>query len=116
MVVGVFGIFDWLKDSLVEHLIPQGRLTSAAEDALKQQLGGNVFQFLPVLQNISLAAIAGLILGLMQRIRPIETVRWSGAGAWSELLRGSRRWGIPCFEYGPYVGLVAGLCASWLST
>ena len=114
IIAMAFRTFDWFIDSLVAHLIPEGRLTSAVGDAVQQKLKGDVSSSFSVLFNMSLALIVGLILGLMQTIRPIETVHWSGARAWSEMARGSRRWGIPGLKYGPYVGLVAGLFASLL--
>jgi len=59
--------------------------------------------------NFIIAVVAGLAIGLRPTIKPIETLRWSGAKAWTGMVHGLRRGSIGGVKYGIYIGLIAGL-------
>jgi DNA polymerase III delta prime subunit len=56
-----------------------------------------------------IAVAAGLAIGLKPTIKPIETLRWSGAKAWRGMILGLRRGSIGGVKYGTYIGVIAGL-------
>jgi hypothetical protein len=101
----VVRMFEWL---IPLELLPKGRLMLAYDEKLRGSMGKDLLPIVDSYVPAILALIAGLIVGLMQAIKPIETLQWSGARAWSGMVLGLRRWSIVCLKYAPYVGLVAG--------
>src|SRR5262245_1785363 len=61
---------------------------------------------------IIIALIAGLSVGLKRTIKPIETLRWSGAKAWAGMVLWFQRGSIGGLKYGAYIGQIAGLVMS----
>jgi hypothetical protein len=104
IVALVFGISVWLIDALTEPLLPKGKLVPV----FGEMMGGDVSHIGDFVE-ICYVLITALIVGLMQRIRPIETLQWSGTRAWSGMVRGLQRWSITGLKYATYVGLIAGL-------
>jgi hypothetical protein len=106
LVALIVRMFEWL---IPLELLPKGRLLLACEEHFRESMGKDLS---PIVDSqvfaAVLALITGLIVGLMQAIKPIETLRWSGARAWSGMVLGLRRWSIVCLKYAAYVGLVAG--------
>jgi hypothetical protein len=106
LVALIVRMFEWL---IPLELLPKGRLLLAFEEYFRESMGKDLS---PIVDSqvfpAVLALITGLIVGLMQAIKPIETLQWSGASAWSGMVLGLRRWSIVCLKYAAYVGLVAG--------
>jgi hypothetical protein len=115
IVALVFGISHWLIDALTEPLLPKGKLAPVFEEKLWENytkipmMGGDASQIGYFCVIMAYGLITALIVGLMQTIRPIETLQWSGTRAWSGMVRGLQRWSITGLKYGTYVGLIAGL-------
>jgi DNA polymerase III delta prime subunit len=106
LVALIFAMFQWLTPL---ELLPKGRLLLACEEHFREWMGKDLSPIVDSQVGTAvLALITGLIVGLMQAIKPVETLRWSGARAWSGMVLGLRRWSIVCLKYAAYVGLVAG--------
>jgi DNA polymerase III delta prime subunit len=105
LVVLVFGMFQLLI-YLTLPLVPKGRLMLAFEEKLRESMGRDLLPIVDSYVFAILGLIAGLIVGLMPAIRPIETLQWSGTRAWSRMVLGLRRWSG--LKYAAYVGLIAG--------
>jgi hypothetical protein len=107
LVALVFGMFQWLM-ALTLELLPKGRLLLAFQEKVQESMGrGSSLIFGSSVLAIC-GLIAALIVGLMQAIRPIESLQWSGTRAWSGMILGLRRWSITGLKYATYAGLIAG--------
>jgi hypothetical protein len=109
LVVGLlFYLVLWLFRSL-----PKGEFNKRIEEIITRYVGNLGWQYVDLYMDLIVLTIiglsAGLIVGLRGTITPIETLKWSGAGAWRELRLGLQRWVMTGLDYGAYAGLVAGL-------
>ena len=106
----------WLRDWIMD-LLPEGQLLINLKEWLANRSepvgswlknsGGWSTTILSF--NSIVAVIVGLAIGLRPTIKPIETLRWSGAKAWTGMVLGFRRGAIGGLKYGAYIGLVVGL-------
>jgi hypothetical protein len=105
LIVGpLYYLMGWLLSFL-----PKGEYTNSFEELVAFYTGDLRWQYIDWVVPIMIGLIAGLIVGLRRTITPIETLKWSGAGAWRGMWHGLRRWTMTALAYGPYVGLMAGL-------
>jgi hypothetical protein len=105
LVVLIFMLSDWLDDPLFE-LVPKGKLTAKLNELVENTLQTNRIRIGIIISTI-VALISGLIIGLRQTIKPIETLKWSGTRAWRGMILGLRWWSIAGLKYGTCVGLIA---------
>jgi TIR domain len=102
----VFGLFQWLIS--VDLVLPKGKLLLAVEQKTRESIGRDALQIIASSVLAIFVLVAALVVGLMQSIKPIETLQWSGARAWSGMVHGLRRWSITGFKFTTYVGLIIG--------
>ena len=107
----------WLRDWIMD-LLPEGPLLIKVKEWLANRSEPAVGSWLKnsggwsktiLSLNSIVAVIVGLAIALRPTIKPIETLRWSGAKAWTGMVLGFRRGAIGGLKYGAYIGLVAGL-------
>ena len=102
----------WFALGLINYILeplPQGLIMTQAEIIADNKLP--FYEFLMnydyLIIKISFGLIAGLVIGLGQTIKPIETLKFSGAEAWRGTIRGLRKWSIVGLHL-TYLGLIAG--------
>jgi hypothetical protein len=81
--------------------VPRGKVDIRAANLVGNWETAEQGTQIPLAIGIILGLTAGLIVGLKQTIKPIETLKWSGA-------RGLQRWSMTGLKYGAYIGLIAG--------
>lgn len=102
----------WLNDWLWKLLVPQGLVSTQTEKIFDAVVRLNSFTtHFGSIARITIALIAGLVIGLRQTIKPIETLKFSGAKAWSGMFNGFRKWSIVGLSSLTYIGLIAGSIA-----
>ena len=103
LIVGLaLGLNDWLWG-----LLPQGLVSTQAEKKIFILFDLFLTHF-DSITRITISLIAGLVIGLRQTIKPIETLEWSGARAWNGMIHGLIKWSIFGLSSLTYVGLIAG--------
>jgi hypothetical protein len=107
IVAFVFGVADFLKDWLM-GFVPRGKLGIGAANWVGNWETAEQGTQIKLAIGMILGLTAGLIVGLKQTIRPIETLKWSGARGRREMVLGLQRWSMTGLKYGAYIGLIAG--------
>jgi DNA polymerase III delta prime subunit len=100
-------LFHWMGD-----FVPKGQLEIMFIQTIGptfQETIGTRSETMVKWISIIIALIAGLIIGLKRTIKPIETLKWSGAKARTGMALGLRRWSIGGLKYGAYTGQIVGL-------
>ena len=106
----IVGVVLWLVDSWLIDFLSQGSISERTQEIVLQS-GAPDWLWLAhdSIARAAIGLVAGSVIGLRTTIKPIETLRWSRAQAWSGAIHGLQKWSILGLVYLTYIGLVAGL-------
>lgn len=112
-VLLLVSLIVWFALSLINYTLeffPKGLIFTEVEKIFDTQIPfySLVTNYDYLIFKIGFGLFAGLVIGLRQTIKPIETLKFSVVEAWRGTIRGLRKWSIVGLNL-TYFGLIAGL-------